>query len=92
MRPTVLKLLHQEPVSRNEWQDLFWYVWQFYCFSPGSGNGSCDVLVFSTYCRMTYNIYMYQYSYSTQFSFKVVFFEPQSHTGLSGVQCQRKML
>jgi len=25
MRPTVLKLLHQEPVSRNEWQDLFWY-------------------------------------------------------------------
>lgn len=26
MRPTVLKLLHQEPVSRNEWQDLFWSV------------------------------------------------------------------
>ena len=26
MRPTVLKLLHQEPVTRAEWQDLFWYV------------------------------------------------------------------
>ncbi|XP_050706586.1 cullin-5-like isoform X2 [Eriocheir sinensis] len=26
MRPTVLKLLRQEPVSRAEWQDLFWAV------------------------------------------------------------------
>ncbi|ESO09577.1 hypothetical protein HELRODRAFT_97655 [Helobdella robusta] len=26
MRPTVLKLLHQEPVTREEWQDLFWSV------------------------------------------------------------------
>jgi len=26
MRPTVLKLLRQEPVSRSEWQDLFWSV------------------------------------------------------------------
>ena len=24
MRPTVLKLLRQEHVSRAEWQDLFW--------------------------------------------------------------------
>ncbi|KAK2185672.1 hypothetical protein NP493_226g00009 [Ridgeia piscesae] len=26
MRPTVLKLLRQEPVTRAEWQDLFWSV------------------------------------------------------------------
>lgn len=26
MRPTILKLLRQEPVSRSEWQDLFWLV------------------------------------------------------------------
>ncbi|XP_002737439.1 cullin-5-like [Saccoglossus kowalevskii] len=26
MRPTVLKLLRQEPVTRAEWQDLFWDV------------------------------------------------------------------
>ncbi|KAI8791819.1 cullin-5 [Biomphalaria glabrata] len=26
MRPTVLKLLRQESVPRQEWQDLFWYV------------------------------------------------------------------
>jgi cullin-5 len=26
MRPTVLKLLRQEPVTRSEWQDLFWSV------------------------------------------------------------------
>ena len=26
MRPTVLKLLRQEPVNRGEWQDLFWWV------------------------------------------------------------------
>ncbi|MPC51767.1 Cullin-5 [Portunus trituberculatus] len=26
MRPTVLKLLRQECVSRSEWQDLFWAV------------------------------------------------------------------
>ncbi|XP_022241285.1 cullin-5-like isoform X2 [Limulus polyphemus] len=26
MRPTILKLLRQEHVSRNEWQDLFWSV------------------------------------------------------------------
>ncbi|KAL3882595.1 hypothetical protein ACJMK2_028922 [Sinanodonta woodiana] len=26
MRPTVLKLLQQEPVTRAEWQDLFWAV------------------------------------------------------------------
>ena len=26
MRPTVLKLLRQECVSRAEWQDLFWAV------------------------------------------------------------------
>jgi len=32
MRPTVLKLLHQEPVSRNEWQDLFWYGVTFLLF------------------------------------------------------------
>jgi len=32
MRPTVLKLLHQEPVSRNEWQDLFWYETELCCF------------------------------------------------------------
>lgn len=26
MKPVVLKLLKQEHVSREEWQDLFWYV------------------------------------------------------------------
>ena len=26
MRPTVLKLLRQESVSRAQWQDLFWAV------------------------------------------------------------------
>lgn len=26
MRPVVLKLLQQEPVSHNEWQDLFYNV------------------------------------------------------------------
>lgn len=26
MRPTILKLLRQEPVNRGEWQDLFWSV------------------------------------------------------------------
>lgn len=26
MRPTILKLLHQEPITRNEWQGLFWDV------------------------------------------------------------------
>ncbi|KAL4233301.1 Cullin-5 [Mactra antiquata] len=26
MRPSVLKLLRQEPVTRSEWQDLFWAV------------------------------------------------------------------
>ncbi len=26
MKPVVLKLLKQEPVTRNEWQDLFWLV------------------------------------------------------------------
>lgn len=26
MRPTVLKLLRQENVTREEWQDLFWSV------------------------------------------------------------------
>ncbi|RWS06688.1 cullin-5-like protein [Dinothrombium tinctorium] len=26
MRPVILKLLQQEPVSRSEWQDLFWAV------------------------------------------------------------------
>lgn len=26
MRPSILKLLRQEPVSRSEWQDLFWSV------------------------------------------------------------------
>ena len=26
MRPTILKLLRQEPVSRAEWHDLFWLV------------------------------------------------------------------
>ena len=25
MRPVVLKLLRQQHVSRDEWQDLFWY-------------------------------------------------------------------
>ena len=25
MRPSVLKLLRQEPVTRSEWHDLFWY-------------------------------------------------------------------
>lgn len=26
MRPTILKLLRQEPVSRAEWHELFWSV------------------------------------------------------------------
>ncbi len=26
MRPTILKLLRQEAVSRGEWHDLFWLV------------------------------------------------------------------
>ena len=26
MRPTILKLLRQEAVSRSEWHDLFWLV------------------------------------------------------------------
>ncbi|XP_064473618.1 cullin-5-like isoform X2 [Ornithodoros turicata] len=26
MRPTILKLLHQEPITRDEWQGLFWDV------------------------------------------------------------------
>jgi hypothetical protein len=26
MRPTALKLLRQETVTKTEWQDLFWYV------------------------------------------------------------------
>ncbi|CAB4060916.1 CUL5 [Lepeophtheirus salmonis] len=26
MRPTILNLLRQEPVSREKWQDLFWHV------------------------------------------------------------------
>lgn len=26
MKPVVLKLLKQEPVTRNEWQDLFWFA------------------------------------------------------------------
>ena len=26
MRPVVLKLLRQQHVSRDEWQDLFWYA------------------------------------------------------------------
>ena len=26
MRPTILKLLRQETVSRSEWHDLFWLV------------------------------------------------------------------
>ena len=26
MKPVVLKLLRQQHVSRDEWQDLFWYV------------------------------------------------------------------
>ena len=26
MRPTILKLLRQEPVSRSEWHELFWSV------------------------------------------------------------------
>ena len=26
MRPTILKLLRQEAVTRSEWHDLFWLV------------------------------------------------------------------
>jgi len=29
MRPVVLKLLRQQHVSRDEWQDLFWYANNF---------------------------------------------------------------
>ena len=26
MRPVILKLLRQDPVTRSEWQDIFWYA------------------------------------------------------------------
>lgn len=35
MRPVVLKLLRQQHVSRDEWQDLFWYANNFNCCSAG---------------------------------------------------------
>lgn len=35
MRPVVLKLLRQQHVSRDEWQDLFWYANNFVSCSSG---------------------------------------------------------
>lgn len=51
MRPTVLKLLHQEPVSRTEWQDLFWYVATYFnnIESTGGNWQQLYLIVFNTW-------------------------------------------
>lgn len=37
MRPTVLKLLKQEPVSQSQWQDLFYSVYEICIHKEDTG-------------------------------------------------------
>ena len=43
MRPTILKLLRQEAVTRSEWHDLFWLVHSVCLWDDKVGRTQCSV-------------------------------------------------
>ena len=44
MRPTILKLLHQEPVAKEEWHRLFWSVHKVCLYDHESPAKMCKAL------------------------------------------------
>lgn len=44
MRPTILKLLHQEPVAKEEWHRLFWSVHKVCLYDHKSPAKMCKAL------------------------------------------------
>ena len=73
MRPTILKLLRQEPVSRAEWHELFWSV-HMVCLWDEKSHAKMykalqeDILEFIKQAQMVFAIYFVTCRLMTSFN------------------------